>query len=51
MRQRSNRQRLTAEDYAAMAQAAEALVAQGVGVRAHQNKSLAAYYRGLAERK
>jgi len=45
------RQRLTAEDYAAMAVAAEELAERSVGVRKEMNKALQQYYRALAMRK
>lgn len=44
------RQRLTAEDYAAMAIAAEELAARSVGVRKEMNKALSERYRALSVR-
>lgn len=44
------RQRLTAEDYAAMAVAAEELAEGSVGIRKEMNKALQQYYRALSVR-
>jgi hypothetical protein len=44
------RQRLTAEDYAAMTVAAEELAERSVGVRKEMNKALQQYYRALSVR-
>lgn len=44
------RQRLTAEDYAAMAVAAEELAVRSVGVRKEMNKALQEHYRALSVR-
>lgn len=44
------RQRLTADDYAAMAVAAEEMAERSVGVRKEMNKALQQYYRALSVR-
>lgn len=44
------RQRLTAEDYAAMAVAAEELAERSVGIRKEMNKALSERYRALSVR-
>ena len=45
------RQRLTADDYAAMAVAAAEMAERSVGVRKEMNKALQDRYRALATRK
>ena len=45
------RQRLSADDYAAMAVAAEEMAGRSVGVRKEMNKALQEHYRTLAMRK
>ncbi|NMZ77510.1 hypothetical protein HBO32_30910 [Pseudomonas nitroreducens] len=44
------RQRLSADDYAAMAVAAEEMAGRSVGVRKEMNKALQQYYRALSVR-
>lgn len=44
------RQRLTAEDYAAMAIAADELAVRGAGIRKEMNKALSEHYRALSVR-
>lgn len=44
------RQRLTADDYAAMAVAAEELAVRSVGIRKEMNKALSERYRALSVR-
>lgn len=44
------RQRLTADDYAAMAVAAEEMAGRSVGIRKEMNKALSERYRALSVR-
>ncbi|MBG6289495.1 hypothetical protein I5I61_18735 [Pseudomonas nitroreducens] len=44
------RQRLTADDYAAMAVAAAEMAERSVGIRKEMNKALQQHYRAVASR-